>query len=361
MYGMIFNIVQLSFLLLLPGALAHSDERDVNQRVSHLEAQMLQVSTRTVHGNVGAKTASASPPIHGENWFFNAEALFWHASEGGTDYAQIFQHTPSTSSSNSIHNRRLKFKWDWGFRAGLGTTFHHDQWDLFLNFTWFRADNSAATSLHGGKFISPLAFIPPLSASQVKIHWSLKFYTLDLNLGRFYFISPALALHPYAGLKTAWIPQHIRSSCIIFAPATGELRAKQKNDFWGIGPQIGLDGKWFLDYGFHLFASGGGSLLWGDFDIHQKTTSPTLAAQRNHFRLDTEKVVPMAQFQLGLGFETNLYHNAYRLEISARYETQYWWNQNQLPYFSAFSDKRFQRYSEDLALYGLTVDVRFDF
>jgi hypothetical protein len=69
----------------------------------------------------------------------------------------------------------------------------------------------------------------------------------------------------------------------------------------------------------------------------------------------------MAQLQLGIGYETNIYHDKYRIEISARYENQYWWNQNQLPYFAYFEPERFQRYAEDLSFQGLTVDARFDF
>jgi hypothetical protein len=344
--------ILLTFLLaFLPGTIRAAD---LDTRISLLEVRMNEASTRTAHGNFGAKTASAAPPLLGENWFFNGEMLWWHAAEGGTDYAQLFEGDPEFTPLDSVKNYRLKFKSDFGFRAGIGKIFTHDRWDLFLNFTWFRTKNSSTASLHGGQFLTPLHQMVPLEASQVKFRWNIHFYTLDLNLGRSYFMSPKIALHPYAGLKTAWISQHVRTKSAIFSPSVETVSTKEKNGFWGIGPQIGIDGKWFLGYGFNLFALGGGSLLWGQFDVlHKEQSSPS--------RFNTHQISPMAQLQLGIGYETNIYHDKYRIEISARYENQYWWNQNQLPYFAYFSPERFQRYAENLSLQGLTVDARFDF
>lgn len=328
---------------------------DMDTRVSLLETRIAEVSTRTVQGNYGAKTASAAPQFLGENWFFTADMLWWHASEGGMDYAQLFKGNPGITSSDSVHNRKLHFKQNFGFRTGIGTTFNHDKWDLYLNFTWFQAENSAASSLHGGTFLTPLAVPPPSPASQVKIHSKLGFYTLDLNLGRPYFLSSMLAIHPFVGVKGASIPQHIHTKGKTLDSKT--FRVKQKNSFLGVGPNFGIEGKWFLDYGIHLFASGGASLLWGDFDVHHRVESPHPSKS---FNLDIHEVVPAAQMQLGLGYETNFHRDIYRISVKVCYETQYFWNQNQLPYFSSIPN-RFQRYSEDLSLHGLTVNARFDF
>lgn len=344
-------------LILIAGLKALAFSSDTDTRLSILEAQIAEVSTRTIHGNYGGKTASASPQFLGQNWFFTAGLLWWHASEGGMDYAQLFYGNLGVSSSNSVYNRKLDFKQNLGFRTGIGTTFNHDKWDLYLNFTWFKAENSAASSLHSGRSLTPLAMPSPSSASQVKIHWDLAFYTLDLNLGRHYFVSSKLALHPYVGLKGASIPQHIRTKGKIFAPDSGSLKVKQKNEFWGAGPNLGLEGKWFLAYGVNLFAAGGASLLWGDFDIQHRVRRPLPSES---FNLDIHEVVPVAQMQIGIGYETNFHHNIYHISIKACYETQYFWNQNQLPYFSSIPS-RFQRYSEDLSLQGLTVNARFDF
>jgi hypothetical protein len=360
------DFLLLTVFSLIMASHASGIASDNESRVTLLETQMNEVSTRTVHGNYGAKTATASPLISGENWFFTGDMLWWHVDEGGTDYAQLY--TSTGGSGFSLESRKLNFKWDYGFRAGIGTTFNHDKWDLYLNFTWFRADNSNASSLHNGSFLVPMDMADPLEATHVKAHWNIHFYDLALNLGRNYFISPQVAFHPYFGLKGAWISQTRRSYAEVFAPFTGELNSKDRNDFWGIGPDVGIEGKWFIVSGFNLFASAGGAIFWGDFDVRHKEFSPTFKTTRFNLKFDTHQVVPMAQLQLGLGYETNIYHDQYHIAFNARYEYQYWWQQNQMTY-SAFSNTistetntlRYLRYAEDLSLQGITVDVRFDF
>ena len=338
------------------------DQGSNESRVTLLEARMNEATTRTVRGNYGAKTASASPQFSGENWFFVGEMLWWHLDEGGTDYAQLFDSSPGTSSSADVHNRKLDFKWDYGFRAGIGKTFQHDKWDLYLNFTWFRTDNSDASSLHDhGLFLTPLTVADPVQATQVKAHWNVHFYDFALNLGRNYFISSHVAFHPYAGIKTAMISQTKRSYSEVFSPFVVTLNSKDRNDFWGIGPDIGLEGKWFIASGLNLFGSAAGSILWGEFVVRHKEYSPSMDLERFDLKFDTNQVVPMAQFQIGVGYETNIHHDIYHIAVNVRYEYQYWWEQNQIP-FSTFSNNlRYLRSAEDLSLQGITVDVRFDF
>lgn len=358
------------FLLSSIGANADVQQKNVadtglDSRVSILEAQMNEVSTKTVHGNWGAKTASAAPQILGENWFFTGDMLWWHVNEGGNDYAVRYKgdlFSPETKQKDL----KLNFKWNWGFRAGIGTTFDHDRWDLSLNFTWFRADNSAAASPHGGPGVIPLLGNPinsltPNVASQVKIHWNIRFYNLDLNLGRNYFVSSKLAFHPFIGVKTGWINQNQHVNSKLFFPEVTQVKTKTDNDFWGIGPSAGVEGKWFIGNCFNLFGSAAGALLWGDFDVHQKQHSSIIDETTYRIGFDFHTVVPMTQMQIGMGYETNIYHNQYRIAVNARYEHQYWWQQNQMPYFPLASTYKFRRFSDDLSLQGLTVDVRFDF
>lgn len=193
-----------------------------------------------------------------------------------------------------------------------------------------------------------------LFANQVKARWNIHFYILDLDLTKAFFLSPKIALHPYCGLKGASITQHVRSKAHSFFPTVSNFTSKDRNDFWGIGPALGCGAKYFLTNGLNLFGSLGGAVLWGDFTIRHKDT-----AQVQKF--DTRQLSPMAQIQLGLGYETNVYHDHYRFSFNARYEMQYWWGQNQMPMFSSFVIGRFERYAEDLSLQGVTFDVRFDF
>lgn len=332
---------------------------DLDSKITVLEAQMSEISTRTPFDTVGAKTASASPQIHGEHWFFAGNMLWWHADIGGTDYADLFDQLPGIAPSARVDNRHLTFKWDYGFRAQLGKIFTHDNWDLLFSFTWYRSKNSSASSLHEGAALVPLLMTTPLLANQVKAHWNVHFYTLEMNLGRALFFTPRLSLHPFVGLKSAWITQHIKSQADAFYPYFSTFRSKARNDFWGLGPSFGCEGKWFLDYGLNLLGSLTAAMMWGDFTVRHKEASSSQLFSHENF--DLHQIVPMTQTQIGLGYETNFYHNSYHLSVRVLYEMQYWWNQNQMPQLTSFVIQRFQRYSQDLSLQGVTVDVRFDF
>lgn len=353
-------IIQI-FLMLVPGTIFCGPTDATEARVSLLESRMRAISTTNAHGTFGAKTASAAPRIHGADWFLRADLLWWHLDEGGTDYAQLWKDPPLERSS-SVNNRRLTFKWNYGFRTGIGKVFSHDRWDLFLDFTWFETENSNVSSLHGGAFLVPLMQIPlPLKASQIRAHWNLHFYTLDLTLGRDSFVSPQLAFHPFAGIKTAWIDQSARVHSEVFSPRSMILRSKDQSDFWGIGPSLGCEGKWFLDYGFHLFGSAAGAILWGNFDTHHRELSSSAHGPKNCFDSDLHQISPMVQLQIGLGFETALYHDSFHIAVDTCYENQYWWNQNQMPQWTQSKTQRFQRLGEDLSFQGITTHVRFDF
>ncbi len=41
--------------------------------------------------------------------------------------------------------------------------------------------------------------------------WRLNFNTLDLSLGRNYFVGRFLSLHPYLGIRAVWIDQNYKS------------------------------------------------------------------------------------------------------------------------------------------------------
>ena len=341
-----------------------AEAADLRSRVSTLETQMNAISTKTAEGSIGAKTASASPQILGMDWFLSADLLFWHANEGGTDYAVLFKNAPYGSTAKA-HTHTLNFGWDVGFRAGIGTYLNHDQWDLYANFTQFQTDKSSSTSLHDGAFIIPL--LGPIlgdsrnQASQVKIGGNIVFYNLDFNLGRHYFVSRKLAFHPFIGIKSAWIAQHIHTQASLVSPTTDVLHLNIKNDFWGIGPTLGIDGKWFMSHHFNLFGSIAGSLLWGTFDVHEKQRLQNRDQITFNVPFDRDLIVPTTQMQIGFGYETNLFSNRYHLGINLRYEYQYWWQQNQMPYFPEPGTFKYKCSSEDLSLEGLTLDVRCDF
>lgn len=64
---------------------------------------------------------------------------------------------------------------------------------------------------------------------------------------------------------------------------------------------------------------------------------------------------------MGLRYDTYLHNDKHHIGIGLGFEGQYWWRQNQMLKIDDFDELKYERYSEDLAFYGITGDIRFDF
>lgn len=334
-------------------------EHDLSSRVTILESQMQEVSVQTASGNIGAKTAAASPLIHGHHCFVTADFLYWNLEEGGTDYV-ISNTDNGTGVPFKGKRKNLEFGWDPGFRLGFGKIFDHDRWDTYFNYTWFQTRQSTSAEAHdGGALFALLGIIQsPLRTAHLKM--SFEFNAVDWELGRHYFVSHYLSLRPFVGLKTAWIDQHRHSHYDVLANSDEEFSTRGKCQFWGIGPWAGFQANWHFCEHLSFFGKAAGSIMWGDFDAHEKQSDSIDGVWLN-YKVDQDRIVPMAQFQLGFSWETNLKDACYHLALNFSYEVQYWWQQNQFPYYPGPTVPKMHPIHEDLSLQGLTFDVRLDF
>ena len=83
----------------------------------------------------------------GWNLFLNTEFLWWVAKEDGLYYAQSRYSNEATTAIPSDgmfdfkgHLQRVKPLWQPAFRLGFGGNMSYDEWDLFLNWTWFSSE-----------------------------------------------------------------------------------------------------------------------------------------------------------------------------------------------------------------------------
>jgi len=334
-------------------------ESDIDTRVSRLEADMKKVRGQTAFGNYGAKTPSAAPQTNGFGYFITADFLWWKLYEFQDDFVYKDKKTTGVPPfKGKVEN--VDFNWEPGFRVGAGYVFDYDGWDVSFHFTDYEthASNSKHSSSKG--FLLPIWDFDILPLSKIHTHWEVHYFDLDLVLGRNYFVSKYLSLRPFIGLASTWINQHKRAKEVVFAFPNVVAKVKGKNNFWGIGPRLGLDSQFFLGRHFSLYGNVEGSLLWGRFDVHEKESIKALDAVIYDENLNTHRMAPMVACGLGVAFETNFNKNENHFLVKLGYESQYWWQQNQFPvlYLPSFSQKR---ESGDLSIAGLTLDFRLDF
>ncbi len=214
----------------------------------------------------------------------------------------------------------------------------------------------------------------------------MKFNVLDWELGRSFYISNSISLRPHVGIKGAWHKLHETES-FTAAVAPVAYNASDTTKSWAVGPSAGINSNWYFGCGntmgpkgevrdrpmFSIFGDFSGALMYGHFkNSHSETGATAAGAASGGFNvsgLNRNLMVPVLTGIMGLAWDMCFDCDKMHLGIRAGYELQYWFRQNQR--FSNFntggdqvqtaSAPRYTRTTGDLALQGLTIDVRFDF
>jgi Legionella pneumophila major outer membrane protein precursor len=182
-----------------------------------------------------------------------ADGLYLKAHEEGLSFA--------------LKNGDLKqprFEWDFGFKLAFAH-FFRDRWDAIIRLTLFHTH--ADSLLHAkSKTLYPLWITEPLAAEKIKMHWRLHLGLIDALVGKEIRASAHWLFHPQIGLRYVIARQKFNLN--YFLPAIEEI-VRMKNKFWGIGPYGSLGLQWLFAHSFSLCATGGLSIPYGEFYLHE--------------------------------------------------------------------------------------------
>ena len=356
---------------------------DMDSRVSMLENQMKQVGTENAFDGFGANTATARPSKEEYNWFITGDVLYWKPFVGGTEFA--FTDT-GTSISYPVKGRTKDMSWSWngGLRAGIGYNFCFDSWDLYANYTHIDfGDSKSVSGSCGASIVVPLrgGLCPPgadggiFTATRAKSFFNFDFDSIDIQLGRNYFVSAKLSTRPFFGAKTAWIdleqktrfcggnPANDTTFCGNPTSALGPntYKIRENSDFWGLGPELGVNTKWFLAKGFSFFFDTTGALLYGYFDVDHKESHSLVGDRKIKLSGNVHKMVPTVQMTGGVAYDLFFDDDKMHIGFSFGYDGQYWWRANQMLKIDDTGPLKYERWSEDLSMHGLTLRGRWDF
>ncbi|MBF5059954.1 hypothetical protein NEPTK9_001478 [Candidatus Neptunochlamydia vexilliferae] len=294
------------------------------------------------------------------------EFLWWRAQMGNLDYAfksgTTISLVPPIVASTKI--REPDFSFDPGVRLSLGYDFGKERADLFLKWTYHYTDATDQTgnSRTSGSLISTKDLISEngvlviTSADSGKIQWQTRLNMFDLNMGYEYFIGPRFSVRPFMGLKGTWIDM---DTAVNYQSVTGptssfsSVRFKNKADYWGVGPQVGVDGSFHLGWGFSIFSNSSIAFVYGNYDQEFKqTTSAGGRITAKHDSFSRQRAI--GAIAIGLNW-THCFSNHYLLGFNLGWEGQYFWNQYQ------FRFAKDSTYHGDLTYTGLNAGIRFDF
>jgi len=332
-------------------------------------------------GANGEVTPSGRAQVNsGANLFITADALYWDAHEGGLPLFIENNGQGFSSNLNNADAKGLHWKWNWGFRLGLGYNTPHDGWDLVL--TWTRIDGRAhereevgnndalwGTFTQPGAFvINPVTLVPITLGDGLftKSHtrWKLQLNQIDLDIGREFFVSKCLTLRPYFGLRTDWIHQKLNIHYNRFRGSSGQsYEVELYNHFWGLGVAAGLDTQWSLGKGWSIYGNAAFAILYG---FHKLDREDELSAgiKFDYVDMDWNYRISrsIADLQLGLRWDTMLQNDRFHFGIQVGWEHHIYFSQNQFPRFigsSAIGD--FVANQGNLTFQGWAFSARFDF
>jgi len=360
------SLVSLSTLTLLAD--------DYGSRIQKLETQVSEIREENLSGSAGGKNPSARGcPANDNNLFVTGDFLYWRASISVIPYAYEIVKADFPTASIKGNWIRIDYDWEPGFRAGIGWNTPYDGWDVYLN--WTHIHNRSHDHIDGkftdGGFgvasgYNVIGGGTVLGLPSAKATWKFRYNTLDLDLGSAFYLKRTFSIHPHIGVRAGWLDQDLdaryeggHASPFPGPQFQGPLTFNGDTDFWGIGPRIGLDTNWRFGHGFSLYGNVATALLYGKVTSRslQKATlvatGELLVTEDN--RDSFKDLKPTLQLAMGAAWGTCFYHDKMFFGLSLGWETNYWWDQNDI------NGTHDLFYNGAITLEGLTLSAKLDF
>lgn len=349
-----FGKIALTTLVALSGTLLADGYGSGDMRT-----QLDESTQQNISGTWGGKNPSY---LQANGPFIAAEFLYWRADEDGLAYAANTRVSPDLTSYNA-KDLDIHGEWKPGTRVAVGYLFDNfDQWDLTLGWTYFydkanqRREGStfptgvAITSAPSHQLIPHwFAALGP-TASSAEAHWNVHFNTVDLEVGRNYFISKNISLRPHMGVRGVWIDQDYKAKyngvwTVLIIPTASlpvaeflENHTKFKGDldYKGAGLVTGADLLWRFTPNWGFFGRVGGSLTYGRFDVKERFNGfrPNVGAVLTPVDVTVKRAFNRVRANLetaaGFQWEKGLYNDKYHISFRACYELSEWFQQNEL-------------------------------
>jgi len=318
-------------------------------------------------------TPGASPRVeNGADVFISADFIYWSVREDGLNFATSgYANSPTTTlTKGQVVNP--DFSWHPGFKVGIGLTMAHDDWDLFLEYTWLNSPSSTDSLTSNTTTNSTMQSTWIYQVNDVlnritlaRGDWSDNMNVGDLTLGRNLFISHYLSLRPHVGLKAGWHDQkyNVAYQEVLGTGNITETRLRFRNQSFGIGLLFGMDSAYFFDKNWSLFGDFAATALASHFDVDQKATDFEL---NNTVKVGADRVVynynnkidtitPVIEWAMGVRWDYWFNEDSYHVGLQLGWEQQWWYGMNRFHNMFQGDDRG------NLVMQGVTFKLRFDF
>ncbi len=303
------------------------------------------------------------------SWDVYAEAsfTFWQPIQDNMDLGFVMSDSSVPSTQNVIN---MDFNYVPGFKTGLGINFDHDNWDSYLEYTWFRSEHGNITHLdptNTNVFINNNWGTPSSTHFfDAKEHLRLHMDLLDWELARSYYVGTKLSFRPFFAARAAWIRQKMNVVYGQDENFTSAAFSKNKSHSWGIGPRAGLYSHWILGSGVRLYGNTMADILFTQYRRlktfnGQNDASGALASGTKTIQKDLNCLRTHLEAELGLGWGSYFDNNNWHIDLSAGYGFQVFFDQNMFRKFTDEDSQTSFNPNGNIYLHGLTATARFDF
>lgn len=271
------------------------------------------------------------------------DALYWRATET-VDWVLTNNLSPP---SQIVGYRTMKFDFTSGYRLGVGA---NSNWDTKFYYTKFRtkaidsANGDLTSTFLGGKLVQGKTFFYKAGQASLKIDFNM----FDFDFAKRFYVNQDLMIRPLLGLRTGWIKQ----TAITNFQGQTSITETVKNNFSGIGPKAGIEGK-FAFYRnnyctYNISSAFTTSYMFGKWKVSDVLNTST--QETVNIIVGNRKLGALAlQAMLGIGIDYK------KLSVNLGYEINDWFDQYQV------LDDGTGAHNNDLILQGLSLRLTYSF
>lgn len=279
------------------------------------------------------------------------DLLYWIAHEEALVLTNKTSPVFTTSDFTIAPVLHPQFNWNLGFRLGFGFSPDCSPYEAALEWVYYQTNvrqkrltnSNDLTNVNGQEGMFPIwALSDDIIAgdyvSDAFLNWGITLNMIDLTFGQTMLCFECLEIYPYIGLRGAWINQnaHIRYEGGIFlydiieggVSRNGIDFIRMKNNFWGVGPRIGIEPRLYFCNGFSLFGNAAISGLGGAFYVKQ--TERFVDFERFAYNKNSACIRGIADLAAGISFERNFCNDSYSIRWELSWEYHIFLSQLQL-------------------------------
>jgi len=303
-------------------------------------------------------------------WTIGFQANYVQASGNEFTYGQL---APVVATSSRTFDRQtVSNHSEWGGSIDIDYKFAQSSRDVKLSYTFYDLDNAKTTQVgNNQQLIAPInlnggvfPFTVLLNGSNAKGSVDNDLDAVDLVFGQSIKVGDRVGLHPFAGLRWAYISNTDKARYnSIFNDNYVQNQLKLESEFQGIGPRAGIDASVQVGAGISLIGTAGASLLVGDLDSKINNDFFGIFNTQNsatHIKNDDNRhVVPELDARLGVNYAFDYFEQT-KINVQVGYQAVNYFDVIDVDFIDQNTPNTISN-SGDFGYYGPYLRAEFSF